>query len=124
MGAKPVQTDVWSAMRSVDLAHLSWCIGGIMGSLLLYGILQVMSTRTPPPPPGPPTKCAHDRARGRCASWSAEGGSLQPPAMIRCQCSEPLFELTEGVCVGTWSCSRSQIIASSVSAQQQYPPHL
>ncbi len=64
MRPKPGQTDLWSAMRSVDLMHLSWCIGGIMGSLLLYGILQVL---VPPPPQPPfigPLICMSYRPRG------------------------------------------------------------
>ncbi len=48
MGVKPGQQRSWSAWQSVDAVHMSWCVGGIMGSLLLYGILQV--TNVPPPP--------------------------------------------------------------------------
>lgn len=51
MGAKPGQGTVWSALQSGDVLQLSWCVGGIMGSLLLYGILQVDHNAPPDPRP-------------------------------------------------------------------------
>ena len=43
--------------QSVDAVHISWCVGGIMGSLLLYGILQVIERPPPPPDPSPRGSC-------------------------------------------------------------------
>lgn len=37
---------IWAKIKSNEKLHLAWCVGGIIGCLVVYGVLQVNELET------------------------------------------------------------------------------
>lgn len=41
-GSSPIDW-VWDKIKNNERAHLAWCVTGVVGCLMIYGVLQVRS---------------------------------------------------------------------------------
>lgn len=44
MGVLDLWDTLFSKIKKNDKLHLAWCVGGVIGCLVLYGVLQVTAT--------------------------------------------------------------------------------
>lgn len=52
--AAPGGTGLWAMVKANEKLHLAWCVIGVVGCLMLYGVLQVSAEHRAEHTPGAP----------------------------------------------------------------------